>query len=216
MTDKAQIYLVSRTIDDPSGAMAPLAEACDGGGVAAVLLSFAFTDEREQTKALKTIVPVLQKAGAAVIARTSPLVAVRGGADGVHIDTHGAVQEAIDTLKPDRIVGVGGLRTRHEAMEAGERDIDYLMFGEPRADGSLPDLDTTIERAAWWAEIFAVPCVGFVHDLDNVAAMAETGAEFIGVGEAVWSHAEGPAAAIARVRAIIATTDVPGREAPGR
>ncbi|MGI6244415.1 MAG: thiamine phosphate synthase [Pseudochelatococcus sp.] len=208
MTDTTQIYLASRIIDDAQSAIASLADACDGGAVAAILLSFAFTDEREQINALKAIAPVLQKSGTAVIARTSPRAAVRGGADGVHLDEPGeTLADAIAALKPDRIVGVGGLRTRHDAMSVGETDVDYLLFGEPRPDGSLPDRDATIERTAWWAEIFSVPCVGFVHDLADVEAMAATGAEFVGLGEAVWSHAEGPAAAVALARTAIAAAN---------
>ncbi len=53
-------------------------------------------------------------------------------------------------------------------MEAGERDIDYVMFGEPRADGFVPPLAQTIERAEWWAAIFNVPCVAYAPDLDSV------------------------------------------------
>ena len=46
-------------------------------------------------------------------------------------------------------------------MTLGEAGADYLMFGEPRPDGSLPALDEVVERAAWWAEIFETPCVAF-------------------------------------------------------
>lgn len=209
MTDKAQIFLISRPIDETEGAADALLQACRDGHVAAILLSFKSDDERLQIKLLKTIAPALQKSGTAVIVTASSTVATRGGADGMHLTTQGeALQEAIDSLKPDRIVGIGGLRTRHEAMTAGEQDVDYLLFGEPRTDGSLPDLETTLDRVSWWAQIFAVPCIGFAHSLDDVGAIAATGAEFVGLGEAVWEYAEGPAAAIAKARAIIATTPV--------
>jgi thiamine-phosphate pyrophosphorylase len=82
-------------------------------------------------------------------------------------------------------------------MEFGEAGVDYVMFGEPRADGSLPPLEAVIERAAWWAEIFQTPCIAYAPTLEAVSDLVRTGAEFIGVGEAVWSHSEGPAAAVA-------------------
>lgn len=209
MTDKAQIFLISRPIDDAEGAIDTLMQACGEGNVAAVLLSFTSEDERTQIKALKTIAPALQKTGAAVIVAGSPSVASRGGADGVHVASPGEpVQDAIDALKPERIVGVGGLRTRHEAMTIGEMDVDYLLFGEPRADGSLPELESTLERVSWWAEIFAVPCIGFAHSLADISEIAATGAEFVGLGEAVWAHPAGAAAAIAEAQAIIAATPV--------
>ena len=39
------------------------------------------------------------------------------------------LQKAIEALKPDFIVGAGGFATKHDAMEAGELDIDYVFFG---------------------------------------------------------------------------------------
>ncbi|MGV6872521.1 thiamine phosphate synthase [Pseudochelatococcus sp. B33] len=217
MTDKAQIFLIAPPITDVAAALERLGAACATGDVAAIVLSFATSDEREQIRQLKAIAPALQKAGTAVLVAASPSVAARGGADGVHVAARGeAVDEAVDALKPERIVGVGGLHTRHEAMTIGEADIDYLLFGEPFPDGGLPDFETTLERVGWWAEIFAVPCVGFAPDLDSVGAIAATGAEFVGLGHAVWSHADGPAAAIAQARAIIDTTDVGDDEPESR
>ena len=46
-------------------------------------------------------------------------------------------------------------------MSLGEAGADYLLFGEPRPDGSLPSLESVVERAAWWAEIFETPCVAY-------------------------------------------------------
>lgn len=209
MTDKAQLFLIAPPITDVALALETLSNVCSSGKVAAIVLSFATNDEREQIKQVKAIAPALQNAGTAVLVAASPSVAARGGADGVHISlqdtavTDDAVKEAIEALKPERIVGVGGLRTRHEAMSAGEADIDYLLFGEPESDGSLPDFEAVLERVGWWAEIFAIPCVGFAPDLERVGDIAAKGAEFVGLGAAVWSHADGPVAAVALARAAI-------------
>jgi thiamine-phosphate pyrophosphorylase len=53
-----------------------------------------------------------------------------------------------------------------------------------------------IERAGWWAEIFETPCVVYAPRLEDVPALAETRAEFVAVGEALWSHPGGPAEAV--------------------
>jgi thiamine-phosphate pyrophosphorylase len=53
-----------------------------------------------------------------------------------------------------------------------------------------------IDRASWWAEIFETPCVAYAPSLDAVGPLAATQAEFIALGEAVWSHPDGPAAAV--------------------
>jgi hypothetical protein len=61
------------------------------------------------------------------------------------------------SLKPDRILGVGGLVTRHDAMVAGEAGADYVLFGEPDAKGERPSADAICERLDWWAELFEPP-----------------------------------------------------------
>ena len=59
---------------------------------------------------------------------------MRGGADGVHLPGRdmGPLKRALTALKPERIVGAGDVRSRHDAMQAGETGVDYVMFGEPR------------------------------------------------------------------------------------
>ena len=89
---------------------------------------------------------------------------------------------AIESLKPARIAGCGGLRTRHDAMVAAERGADYVMFGEPADDRRLA-FDAIIERIGWWAEVFQIPCVGFAASLDEVEPLAAAGADFVAIGD---------------------------------
>jgi thiamine-phosphate pyrophosphorylase len=72
-----------------------------------------------------------------------------------------------------------------------------VMFGEPRPDGFTPPAPETLERVAWWAEIFEPPCVGFAAMLDDVAPLAAARADFIAVGDAIW-RAQSPRAALAQ------------------
>ena len=107
--------------------------------------------------------------------------------------------EALASLHPARIVGAGGLRSRDDAMAAGEAGADYVMFGEPRRDGFTPPLAETVERTAWWAEIFETPCVAFAGALDAVAPLTAAGADFVALGDAIWlapsaAAADGPGA----------------------
>jgi thiamine-phosphate pyrophosphorylase len=64
---------------------------------------------------------------------------------------------------------------------------------------------------AWWSAIFNVPCVGFASSLADAARIGEAGADFVALGEAVWSDARGPAVAIAEAAAALARA---GRAAP--
>ena len=202
----SQLYLVTPVVESPDAFAPLLSAACSAGTVAAVQLRMAAADERTLVNALKVLAPVAQENGAAVllaVAGEAPveldlaLVAARGGADGVHVEAHlETVRELRGRLRDERILGVGGVRSKHDAMALGEEGVDYLLFGEPRRDGSLPHLDSVEERAAWWAEIFETPCVAFAPDLAAVPRLSATRAEFVALGEAVWAHEGGPGAAI--------------------
>jgi len=159
---------------------------------------------------VKALVQAAQEEGAAVIVAAAgevdlAAVATRGGADGVHVEAGPALARPLRERLKDRILGAGGLRSKDDAMTAGEAGADYLLFGEPRPDGSLPPLDAVVERAAWWAEIFETPCVAFAPSLEAVPRLAATGAEFVAIGDAVWDHPDGPAAAIRAALAALPT-----------
>jgi thiamine-phosphate pyrophosphorylase len=163
-------------------------------------------DAKVLRQIVEPLAAVAATAGAAVLVDppADERQVARLGADGVHLVwSADAVKAALAAHRPDRIVGAGGLRTRDDAMAAGEAGVDYVMFGEPRADGSLPGLEGVLERCQWWAEIFNTPAVGYAPSLDAVAPLAATGVEFIAVGE--WAFAD-PAAVTetaAKVRAAL-------------
>jgi len=62
-----------------------------------------------------------------------------------------------------------------------------VMFGEPRRDGSIPPLADVVDRVDWWAEIFQTPCVAYAARLADVAPLAAAGADFVALGDALWS-----------------------------
>ena len=207
----ARLYLATPPIADAEAFAPRLAEACAAGEVAAVLLRLQGADERTLVKRVKALAPAAQEEGAAVIVAAAGEVdlaalATRGGADGVHVEAGPALARTLRERLANRILGAGGLRSKDDAMTAGEAGADYLLFGEPRPDGSLPPLDAVVERAAWWAEIFETPCVAFAPSLDAVPRLAATGAEFVAIGDAVWDHPDGPAAGI---RAALAALPAP-------
>lgn len=184
-----RLMLVTPPVADAEAMAFRLMQAMAGGDVAAVLLRLAEGDERTQIARIKRLAPAVQAGNVALVVDASPVAAVRGGADGVHLaGSADAIADARATLKSERIIGAGGLRARHDAMDVGEAGVDYVMFGEPRPDGTLPPLPAVIERAGWWAEIFETPCVAYAPDLAAVSALAETGAEFIALGE--WAFDE--------------------------
>lgn len=185
-----RLMLVTPPVADAEAMAFRLMQAMAGGDIAAVLLRLAPGDDRSRIERVKRLAGPVQANNVALVVEDNALVATRGGADGVHL-TGGpaAVAEARSSLKSERIIGIGGLRARHDAMDAGEAGVDYVMFGEPRPDGSLPPLAAVVERAGWWAEIFETPCVAYAPDAESIPALVETGAEFVALG--AWAFDEG-------------------------
>lgn len=188
-------------VADAQAFAADLAAALSAGDVAAVLLRLAEADERTQINRVKALAPLVQDKGAALLIDGRAELVARGGADGVHATGIEAFNAAIAQLKPERIVGAGGLPARHEAMQAAEAGADYLMFGEPNAAGARPDFATIEERVAWWAEIFEIPCVGYAAALEEIEPLVGAGADFIALGDWLWRDAANlVASAAARLR----------------
>jgi len=199
-----RLMLFTPPIGDVAAFASRLSACVLSGEVAAVALAFADADERWLTNAVKGLAPLVQAKGAAALVVDRPRIVARGGADGVHLTSAHDLAETLEARKSqDLIVGVAGLRLRDDAMAAAEKGADYLLFGEPRADGTLPPLAAVIDRVRWWAELFETPCVALAPSLDAVPDLVATGAEFIGLRECVWTHADGPAAAIALARRLM-------------
>jgi thiamine-phosphate pyrophosphorylase len=184
-----RLYLVTPRLDDASAFSAPLAAALANADVAAVLLRLADADERTLINRARAIAAIVQDKGAALLLDGHADLVARAGADGAHLTGFAAFSAAIDQLKPDRIVGAGGLITRHDAMTAAEAGADYMMFGEPKLSGERPSFEAVIDRVTWWAEVFEAPCVGFAGAIQEVAALVEAGADFIALGDWLWGDA---------------------------
>ena len=191
-----RLYLATPVVDDPSSWLASLPGLLAQADVAAVLLRLETTDQRTMISRIKTLAPVIQDSGAALLLDGHVELVARAGADGAHLTGIEAMEDALPTLKPDRIAGVGGLTTRHDSMAAGEAGADYVLFGEPDASGQRPSVEAIAERLQWWAELFEPPCVGFAASLEEIGEFAEAGADFVLVGEFIWADPRGAAAAL--------------------
>lgn len=194
-----RLYLVTPPIDDPLSSSGALKGALAAANIAAVLLRLAPASERDLINRVKALAPVVQDTGAALVLDGHPEIAARSGADGAHLTGTAAFTAAVDSLKPARIAGCGGLKTRHDAMLAAERGADYVLFGEPDRGGRRPAFAAIIERIEWWAELFEIPCIGFASTLDEIGPLVAAGADFVAYGESIWADPHDVAAAIADV-----------------
>jgi thiamine-phosphate pyrophosphorylase len=209
MTPKhPRLYLVTPPLGEPAAFAADLDAALNAADTAAVLLRLAAADERARINCAKAVAALVQRRDVALLLDGEPALAARAGADGAHVTGIEAFAAALPLLKPDRIAGAGGLRSRHDAMLAAETGADYVMFGEPPPVGSksghsrLP-FDEILERLVWWAELFEIPCVGYAAGPDEVGPLAETGADFIALGDWIWTEPQGVAASIAAAAQIL-------------
>jgi thiamine-phosphate pyrophosphorylase len=191
-----RLYLATPIVDDPSQLAAHLPALLAAADVAAVLLRLKSTDPRGMISRVKALAPAIQNSGAALLLDGHAELVARSGADGAHLSGIDAMQEALPALKPDRIAGVGGLATRHDAMSAGEAGADYVLFGEPDGNGHRPSAEAIAERLQWWAELFEPPCVGFAATLDEASEFAAAGADFVLAGDLIWADPRGAAAAL--------------------
>jgi thiamine-phosphate pyrophosphorylase len=165
--------------------------------IAAVLLRLAESDERTLIKRIKALAPTVQNSGAALLIDSRPDLVIRSGADGAHVSGAETTKTALSSLKPNYIVGVGGMASRHDAMVAGEDGADYLLFGEPGENGARPSAEAIAERIAWWAELFSPPCVAYAGTIEEAGMFAKAGADFVLLGDALWNDPRGEEAALA-------------------
>jgi thiamine-phosphate pyrophosphorylase len=196
-----RLYVVTPAAGDPAALEGPLNEIFGAVDVAAVMLRLQDADERSLINRVKPAASRVQAAGAALLLDGRPGIVARAGADGAHLAGPDALQAALLSLKPDFIAGAGGLYGRHDAMVAAEAGADYVMFGEPDAGGQHPSRDAVIDRVAWWAEVFEIPCVAYAPSLDAIDALVAAGADFIAVGDALFGDPRGPKAAAAEAAA---------------
>ena len=198
-----RLYLATPEVDDPSSLIASLPGLLASADIAAVLLRLKLSDQRTMISRIKALAPVIQDHGAALLLDGHVELVARAGADGAHLTGIEAMEEALPSLKPDRIAGVGGLSTRHDSMAAGELGADYVLFGEPDSKGQRPSVEAIAERLQWWAELFEPPCVGFAASREEAHEFAVAGADFVLAGDFIWNDPRGAEAALLDVEQAI-------------
>jgi len=183
-----RLYLTTPALEDTAAFAPAIAAAFEAADIAAVLLRLADADERTLINRIRTVAPAIQGRDAALLLDGRPELVARSGADGAHLFGIEAFTAALSMLKPDRIAGAGGVRNRHDAMAAGESGADYVMFGDPDASGRRPRVELTLDMIAWWAELIELPCIGYAATLDEIAPLAQAGADFVALGEWTWQE----------------------------
>lgn len=171
-------------IDAGVGAIERLAVVLAAAPIASVVIA-PVEGQPLTAAAVRPMIAVGQKAGAAMLIEGDAQLVRATGADGVHLPVSEASAEAYAAaralLGAKSIVGVDVGRSRHDAMTLGENGADYVAFG---IAASVHDRDDAtehqLELIEWWAELFEVPCVALgATDHQSAGALAAAGADFV-------------------------------------
>ena len=203
-----RLYLITPPAFELATFSRDLAAALDAGDVAAVQLRLKDRSEDDVLRVARTLMPIVQDAGAAFILNDRPDLAARLDADGVHIGQEDAAyDDARRLLGKDKIVGVTCHDSYHLAMEAGEAGADYVAFGA-FFPTQTKDASTRaeIELLEDWAVAMTVPCVAIGGiTIENCAPLIAAGADFLAVSAGVWSFSRGSAEAVKRFNDLFAS-----------
>ena len=202
---RCRLYLVTPAKLEPKAFADTLKRALSGGDVASVQLRLKDVSDDEILRSGDILMKVTQRADAAFIVNDRPDLALRLGADGVHVGQEDvAYSDARAAVGPDRIVGVTCHNSRHLAVEAAEAGADYVAFGAffPTATKE-PKTRAEPELIRWWTETMVVPCVAIGGiTVANAKPLIDAGADFLAVSSGVWDCADGPEAAVKAFNAL--------------
>ena len=205
MTTTCQLYLIS-PLDVGGDFPDRLEVALSAAPVAAFQFRVKGVDQHEAARLAAPLQAICAAKDVAFIVNDDMALAKRIKADGVHLGQgDGDPKEARGLLGPGAQIGVTCHASRHLAMEAGEAGADYVAFG-----AFFPTTTKEVEHHAdpeiltWWQGLFELPCVAIGGITpDNAKPLVDAGADFLAVSGAVWSHPEGPAAAVKAFAAIL-------------
>jgi thiamine-phosphate pyrophosphorylase len=194
----ARLYLVTPPSFSLGGFSEVLADLLDGFEIACVRLALATPSEDSLARAADALREICHPRDVPLVVTDHFRLVRPLGLDGVHL-TDGArsLRAARKELGPDAIVGAYAHSSRHEGMTAAEIGADYVSFG-PLTPSSLGDGTLApFELFEWWSEMIEVPVVAEGGLPPELAADLARVADFLALGDELWSHAEGPKAALA-------------------
>jgi len=212
MSETCKLYLITPpVIDDVAGFSSILAAALDAGEVACVQLRLkppdgAVISDDDVLYAAEALGPIARARDVAFLINDRPDLALKAGADGVHIgQSDTPYRKARAILGDDAAIGVTCHHSRHLALEAGEAGADYVAFG-----AFFPTRTKHTEFIAepqlleWWRYATTTPAVaiGGVTP-ENCDVLVRAGVDFLAASAAVWARPDGPAAAVKAFEAAI-------------
>lgn len=194
---RTQIYLVTPPFLTllPFGDL--LAGLLDAQEVACVRLALGTSDEDEQMRAADRLRAICHARDVPLVLAEHYRLAARLGLDGVHLrDGSRRVRAAREALGANAIVGAFCGTSRHDGMTAAEIGADYVSFGPVSASALGDGAEAPLELFQWWSEMIEAPVVAEGGLSQDRAAEVAGAADFLALGDEIWSAPEGPLAAL--------------------
>jgi thiamine-phosphate pyrophosphorylase len=184
---------------DPARVGEQLSSALAVGGIAGFVLDPGVVDQGEAVLLARRLLrAICADHSVAFLLRDRVASALEVGADGVHLGSGVAdVAASRAALRSQRILGVSCGYSRDAAMVAGEAGADYVGFGAP----DQPPGQEVYDLLEWWSELSVLPCLAEVAAApEDCERLARAGADFVAAGPAIWTHPDGLATALRRLK----------------
>jgi len=194
-----RLYLVIPPLPT-DGTLCDLEVLLDGFDIACVRVGAGATSEAELRRAADAVRPLCHSRDVNLVLTDHFRLAPGLGLDGVHLnDGQRHVREARKLLGPDAIVGAFAGASRHDGMTAAEIGADYVSFGpvahSPLGDGTIAEIDLF----RWWSEMIETPVVAEGGITPDIATELANCADFLALGDEIWSHPQGSEAALRQI-----------------
>jgi thiamine-phosphate pyrophosphorylase len=200
MADQPQLYLITPPAFELTDFVPRLSAVLDGAGIGCLRLALATRDEDRVARTADALREIAHARDVAIVIESHAALVERLGLDGVHLpDGARTVRDVRKLLGADGIVGTFSRASRHDGISAAEAGADYVAFGAFFATHTkTPKTSASVDLLTWWQQLFEIPCVAIGGiTVDNCPPLITAGADFIAVSAGVWSHADGPKAAVA-------------------
>ena len=209
-----RLYLVTPPLGEPAAfrpssmrrSMPPTSPRCCCASTTA--------DERALINCAKAVAALVQRRDVALLLDGEPALAARAGADGAHVTGIEAFAAALPHAQARPHRRRRRLRSRHDAMLAAETGADYVMFGERRPVGSKSGQPPALREIAGAPGLVGGTVRNSLRRLCRKPGRSRpagrAGADFIALGDWIWTKPEGVAASIAAAAQILTAPALSG------
>ncbi len=206
--NRCRLVLIAPDRENDDDLAHAIQSALEGGDVASLIIPAYALDEATFQARAERLTKLAQDRGVAVMIVDDTRIAGRVGADGVHLENAASViAETAERFDGKLMLGAGGAKTRHDALELGESRPDYVFFGKIGYDNKPEAHPRNLGLGEWWAEMVALPCVVMGgSDLASVPIVAATRADFVALSDAIFTGTRSPGEAVAEANRLLDET----------